>query len=313
MKIIKALIALVFIAPTPTVAASIEILSKPLTTALAPSPTPVPPTGRLTYLRGVELSSQAKGFGGFSALHIDKGRLTALSDKGRWLNARFDPVTLKLSDSHLRKLKGLDGKKLRKKENGDAESIALAPDGSFEVSFERRHRVWRYAKLKGQPVPVKTPAKISTLPSNKGIEAMTRLLDGRLMLLAEGKGEAKGWVGRVGVPGVWKGFRYGLSDGFKPTGAATLPSGNVLILERDYSPLSGVAIRLREMNIGQLDKEGLVDADVIGELQPPIPLDNFEGISVAKGERGEILVYLLSDDNFSALQRTLLLVFELKP
>jgi hypothetical protein len=37
-----------------------------------------------------------------------------------------------------------------------------------------------------------------------------------------------------------------------------------------------------------------------------------EGIEVKSGPDGETLVYLLSDDNFSILQRSLLLMFELR-
>jgi hypothetical protein len=41
-------------------------------------------------------------------------------------------------------------------------------------------------------------------------------------------------------------------------------------------------------------------------------IDNMEGIAVRRGPKGETLLYLISDDNFSPLQRTLLLMFELK-
>ena len=41
-------------------------------------------------------------------------------------------------------------------------------------------------------------------------------------------------------------------------------------------------------------------------------IDNMEGIAVRRGAKGETLFYLISDDNFSPLQRTLLLMFELK-
>jgi hypothetical protein len=38
-----------------------------------------------------------------------------------------------------------------------------------------------------------------------------------------------------------------------------------------------------------------------------------EGIAVRSGPAGETLIYLLSDDNYSALQRTLLMMFEIAP
>ena len=41
-------------------------------------------------------------------------------------------------------------------------------------------------------------------------------------------------------------------------------------------------------------------------------IDNMEGLAVRRGPKGETLLYMISDNNFSMLQRTLLLMFELK-
>ena len=49
----------------------------------------------------------------------------------------------------------------------------------------------------------------------------------------------------------------------------------------------------------------------LGELAPPMVADNFEGITVRRGRRGETLIYVVSDENFHSLQRTLLLMFSL--
>jgi hypothetical protein len=40
-------------------------------------------------------------------------------------------------------------------------------------------------------------------------------------------------------------------------------------------------------------------------------VDNMEGLSVHRDATGEIILTLVSDDNFSALQRTILLQFRL--
>jgi hypothetical protein len=40
-------------------------------------------------------------------------------------------------------------------------------------------------------------------------------------------------------------------------------------------------------------------------------VDNMEGLSVNRDAKGEIILTLVSDDNFSALQRTILLQFRL--
>ena len=46
-------------------------------------------------------------------------------------------------------------------------------------------------------------------------------------------------------------------------------------------------------------------------LAPPLSLDNFEAISATRGPDGGLRLYILSDDNFSALQRTLIMQFTL--
>jgi hypothetical protein len=41
-------------------------------------------------------------------------------------------------------------------------------------------------------------------------------------------------------------------------------------------------------------------------------IDNMEGVAVRQGPKGETFIYMISDDNYSPLQRTVLLMFELK-
>jgi hypothetical protein len=68
------------------------------------------------------------------------------------------------------------------------------------------------------------------------------------------------------------------------------------------------------------DGAGALETREIARLEPPLTLDNFEGMEVRRDARGRTLVYLLSDDNNCAkrpgatragLQRTLLLQFTL--
>ena len=85
----------------------------------------------------------------------------------------------------------------------------------------------------------------------------------------------------------------------------------MLILARRFSPLSGVGaalllapVDLKAMTLGK--------SQVLAQLAPPLAVDNMEGLAVVS-QGGRTLVYLVSDDNFSPLQRTLLLKFELLP
>ena len=54
----------------------------------------------------------------------------------------------------------------------------------------------------------------------------------------------------------------------------------------------------------------VIESREIARLQPPLTIDNMEGVSVTV-ENGQTIVWLVSDDNFSPLQQTLLLKFAL--
>ena len=47
-------------------------------------------------------------------------------------------------------------------------------------------------------------------------------------------------------------------------------------------------------------------------LRRPLTVDNFEGLAAVPGQDGAIRFYVISDDNFSSRQRTLLLAFDWK-
>ena len=51
--------------------------------------------------------------------------------------------------------------------------------------------------------------------------------------------------------------------------------------------------------------------EVLLEANDSLNIDNMEGIAVHRGASGETVLTLISDDNFSALQRTLLMQFAL--
>ena len=55
----------------------------------------------------------------------------------------------------------------------------------------------------------------------------------------------------------------------------------------------------------------LVDGPILFEADMGYEIDNFEGIDVHRDSGGDIVLTLVSDDNFSFLQRTLLMQFVL--
>ncbi len=273
--------------------------------------------GRLRFRGGLHLRANDSRFGGLSALGIsaDGRRLVALSDGGHRFSARlvYDRAgnLAGLRDTDLGSIAGLDGRPLSSKADGDAESMAPGVEGEIIVAFERRHRLWRYRPGVTVPEPLPEPTEMSDLPFNHGVEALTLLADGRLLALSEGKRGRDAVVGWISDRKGWSVLTYRAADGFRVTGAATHPGGDVLVLERLFTLRGQNAIRLKRIAAAAIKAGARLDGKTIAELRPPLTIDNFEGIEARRGPRGEVLVYLVSDDNFSAEQRTLLMMFEL--
>ena len=275
--------------------------------------------GRLHFLGGLDLRSAEPAFGGLSGLDVtDDGRLTAVTDRGHWFTASIvrdrtgrlvdltDPALGPLLDPQARPVAG---------EWRDAEALERMPGGDWLVSFEGRHRVWRYAAetggLQGRPTPFPTPKGIAAAPLNGGLEALTPLPDGRVLMLAESLrrtgGSRAGWlVGQRTEP-----LGYRTERDFKPTDAALLPNGDVLVLSRYFKLLGGFKARLERIPAGAIQGGAVLKGELLARFAPPLTVDNFEGVAVARDGDGATLVYILSDDNFHFLQRTLLLLFRL--
>ena len=278
--------------------------------------------GRLQWRGGISMTANHPGFGGWSDLHVspDGRSLTSISDEGAWLTATIDydgeANLAGLSRGRIGQLRGLDGKPIESKAEADAEAMARLPDGSWLVAFERRHRLWRYSTLTATPEPIEGPAEIGRQPANGGIEAMTALPDGRVVMLSEEyavqPGTVMGWIGMPG-PGSgyeWRSFAYATIPDFKPTALAPLPDGTFVVLERAFDMVRGVRCRLMLVE-PRLMAGGTVRGEELARLASPYAVDNLEGLAATRGPRGETLLWLMSDDNFNPLQRNLLLLLEL--
>jgi hypothetical protein len=157
------------------------------------------------------------------------------------------------------------------------------------------------------------PAALKAAPSNGEIEALTTLKDGRIFALTErfshGERAVIGWITQNKA---WHHVIYQRSGEFYPTGAATLPNGDVLLLERRFNWIAGVASRIARIPAAGILPGAVIRGTEIAVLDPPFTVENFEAIDVWTGPKGETLIYILSDDNFQAIQRNLLLMFRLK-
>jgi hypothetical protein len=280
--------------------------------------------GRLRYRGGLELTSSDILFGGLSSVDVtpDGKRMVAVSDNGRWVTATLlynDGDLSGVSDGIMKPLKRVAGYD-QPGNWRDAESLATDGTGGYFVAFERQHRIWHYRARPPEdptevdPIALKGPDDIDKQPANGGIEGIARLCDRRLLAISEAApgtapGTTKAWV----FDGKWRALGYTTTGNFRPTDAATLPDCSVAVLERSFSVPEGVRGRIVLIQPKTIRPGAVLRGEEIAMLLQPLTVDNMEGISARRGARGETLIYLLSDDNFSNFQRTLLLMFELLP
>ncbi len=270
--------------------------------------------GALIYRGGLELVSDADTFGGYSGILVapDGETLNAVSDFGYLLS-------MELRCDAAGDLRGvgeathtlLPGLAVRQSKTGrDAEAIAPDADGGFLVSFEQEHRIWHYGDAASEPVLLDAPDGIDAALDNAGMEALTRLADGRFLVITEALHQGDGvaaWV-RAADGGPWQGLTYATSQGYRPTGAATLPDGDVVVVERRF-PL--ISVRVRRVAAADIAAGATVEARELARLDGSVIVENFEAIDTRQGGRGETLLYLMSDDNRNPIQKTYLLMFEL--
>jgi hypothetical protein len=282
--------------------------------------------GSLQYRSGLVLTSPYRGFGGLSGIRLDaKGeRFLAISDQGGWFTGtiRYSGGRMVgLDDVEAAPVLGPEGRPITEKRLWyDTES--LARDGStVYVGLERVNQIMRFdfakggTRARGEVIP--SPAAIRKLPTNKGLEALVLVpkgqpLAGSLIALSEGGFDADGNLIGFLIGGPTPGqFSIRRTDKQLISDAVLLPSGELLILERRFSWFTGINIRIRAIPLKSIAPGALVDGPVLFNADLGHEVDNMEGIDAHVTPEGETVLTLVSDDNFSLLQRTLLLQFTL--
>jgi hypothetical protein len=281
--------------------------------------------GALRFRGGLVLTSQYRHFGGLSSLRVsaDGARLLAVTDKGNWLRARIvyrDGRPVALTDAEMAPVLGTDGRPITAR-RGWYDTEALAEDGGMlYLGMERAHEILRfnYGKdgllARGQPVAV--PPGIKGLPNNKGIECLVmpskgQPLAGTLIAISErGLDRAGNILGFLIGPAGGT-FTVKRTDEFDVSDCAVTPRGDLLILERRFSWTRGLAVRIRRVPLARMMPRAVLDGPELIFADMGHQVDNMEGIAVHRAADGALVVTLISDDNFSSLQRTMLLQFTL--
>lgn len=279
--------------------------------------------GGLRFLGGLWLRSPDEGFGGLSGLSAEEQdgevRILAVTDQGDKLAGRVSFRDGRLSgvdSASLEPLVTLEGKPIAGKLLGDAESITRLPNGRVLVGFERRHRIWAYGpELTGPAQVFETPKALLDAPSNGGLESLASFPDGRVLAITEQLKTARGnFAAFLLQGGAWAPVEWaGSAPGFEPSDATVLPDGDVLVLEREWSPLAPMDVRSRIMRVkgDSVKPFAVLQGELLAELRAPLTTENFEGIGAFRSASGAIRLLVVSDDNFNGAQRTLLLAFEI--
>jgi hypothetical protein len=273
--------------------------------------------GSLSFLGAWELKSDNGNFGGISALiALKDGRFIGVSDAGTLIG--FGLKGDRSADRpFIAALPGAFGPGMGYADR-DTEGMAYDPTtGRIWISYEMKHAIKRFppsmARIDGS---LKIPGTQNWY-KNSGIEALARLPDGRFVAIAEGGGEggvypAMLYSGDPVEPGtVPFDFRYRPPDGYRATDATPLPDGRLLVLHRRIGLPNGFTAKLGIVNPKTMMRGSIVESEIIATLAPPLLVDNMEGVTITQ-ERGRTIVWLISDNNFMALQRTILMKFTLE-
>lgn len=283
--------------------------------------------GRLEFLGGIEFSSSDSRVESLSAIRFrpDGRNFVSVLDTGDWLTGRIE------RDEQGR-LKGLSavsvspmllkGGRPGSKKNLDAEGLALR-DGQAIVSFEFQHRVDAYPDPGfEQSGPLRTIAHLipaRELRMNAGMETVAASpasgpLKGALMVVTERSLDDQGNMFAAVLEGPQKGiFKVVRHDPYDATDGAFLPNGDFLLLERRFSYLGGLGMRIRLLKGESLRPGAVVDGAVLLEADMGThSVDNMEGLDVIMGVDGKPRIIIVSDDNGNRfLQRNLMLEFRL--
>ena len=303
--------------------------------------------GELTFVDGFHLTSSDKRFGGLSGIDVlEDGNLLAVSDDGAfvWIDLAEDGVTPMAA--RMSGMRDAAGKTMPGKAERDAEGLAYA-DGLALVSFEGNHRVLAFdvgkcgAAVRGAPVAFGafggSLAQAFDLAGlkvggNAGAEALAVAPGWFLFTGLESQAggasplsaraiEAlpvfdlaigKGMPPVVGMDVVADGDTVRVFSLHRATNA--MASNVISIVEtvftREFDQAGVPANRMSEIRERRQERFRETSTRVLAQMNIFVTIDNFEGIAAREMPDGRVRLYVIADDNFSAKQRTLLMVYD---
>jgi hypothetical protein len=262
------------------------------------------------------LTSADRRFGGYSAilptgddllLVSDNGHVLRLSGISRGMPSRGEFIALPESC-----IKG------RKGGIGDAESIALTPDGTgLQIGIERSNAVCLFEPDDPDSGRLIKPEAMAGWKRNRGAESMATLPGEGTAIIGEGKlsrsGERpllwfEGDLSRDEPPP--HKLRYLPPRGFKPADAEFLPDGRLLMLDRRSGVLSKRRSKLSVVEEFDPEAEGPVSGTRLGIIGKGPLAANYEGMAVSARDEDGLVIWLIADGGSSSAGGTMLLRLE---
>lgn len=280
--------------------------------------------GALEFRGGLVLESKASEFGGISGFRVspDGQHFVSVTDRGYWLRGRIvyrGSTPIAITDAEIAPMLGADGQALNRRGWYDAESLA-EDGGTFYVGLERVQQIVRfdYGKdgLLARGHPIAVPGAVKSLASNQSLECLAMPPKGSshagtLLAVAERGADSKGnrlafMIGaKDGAFSLVRRGDMGVSD------CVIAPDDKLLILERGFSWTAGISMRIRSIPLADIKPGATVDGPELIFADMAYQIDNMEGLAVHRASDGTVVLTMISDDNFSPLQRTVLLQFAL--
>jgi hypothetical protein len=334
IALLAALSFFVILSPAPAAAQLIRYPAAP--TRIVVSTTPIDSFdlrdasrtrfGALEFRGGFTMTSVHRAFGGISGIRMAPDGLSfvAITDRGGWFTGKLvyrDGRPAGIADAEIAPLLAADGQPLAAQGWFDSESIARDGD-SIYVGFERVHKIVKFdfgrhgVAARGEPIAV--PPDFKSLSFNRGLECLAAVPAGAAQhaggLIAvteaslDARGNTRAFILRSG--GVTR-FAVRRHDNFDVSDCALLGPSSLLLLERRFTRATGLAIRLRRLSLSAFANGAVADGPVLFTADLGYQIDNLEGLAVHRNAQGETILTMVSDDNFSVIQRSILLQFAL--
>jgi hypothetical protein len=261
---------------------------------------------KINILDSKELKFKDSDVKEISAIVSKKDKLYAIGDKGFLYHFNIKIKNKKIDKLTLKKVIRLKNKKLKKlkKINRDSEGLAFMGDDLL-ISFEKKPRVELFSKdgikIKSRKISKELRDIRNYQSENKALEALAYSKKYGIITAPELplKGKDENYHILYGKDRLWK---------IKFSGSITslefIDKNEIMILQRKFNKF----IFQRVITISKLNlKTGTYQVLAVFDTRKGWKIDNFEGI--AKIGKNKFL--MISDDNGSFFQKTLLVLFEI--